>query len=258
MRGHQHRLRLISRLLVSAVVLAGGTSRADVGASDGGRFIAGEARDVDDFLHACPTALFSNVSPTESCMVMQTYLLGSIGTQTFAAVRYGRDDSQRDTVNDVLVLQLTGNGRARPFWYDYSAIAEELIDTVDVIDTPGGPLFDISYCVNGTGGCWQKTFIRRSGTWKPLLHDQSWDPVYKQVPTPYLPHKSPPIDFRTMTWTQNLSGPSDANCCPSGSIEFKLAIAGDALHVESFRFVLPTPTPAPATDLTPPSGGSQR
>jgi hypothetical protein len=96
-------------------------------ADEAGRFLTGPLRKLDDFLLRCPEELLVDVAPGAPCTVLQTYLLGSIGTTAFGAVKYGRDDRSGEAVNDLVVLALFGDGRARAFWYGSVAIAYQRI-----------------------------------------------------------------------------------------------------------------------------------
>ena len=118
------------------------------------------------------------------------------------------------------------------------------ISSAGLHSTPGGEsVLSVLYCTNGTGGCAQGLLIWREEAWRRLERDASWDPVYGNLPEGYRPHKSPAIDLGNLTWEQNIAHRNDANCCPSGRIEFQLDIIGGKLAVKTYKIVVPEETP---------------
>jgi len=189
----------------------------------------------------------------ETCAVSETKDLGRFGGDDYLVVRYLRDavfdegppyGSFTCETDEVVLAAVAGGGQARIVWRDATERTFFFIKSVTLARTPGGEsILAVLYCVNGTGGCAQGMLIWGGDKWRKLERDDSWQEVYRNLPEGYRQHKSPEIDFSTLTWEQNLAQRDDANCCPSGRIYFQLAIVDGKLAVKSYRIVVPEDSP---------------
>lgn len=87
-------------------------------------------------------------------------------------------------------------------------------------------LVGMRYCINGTGGCWQRYLRRQDGNWT-AIEEHFW----KQIPG--IPGgrigKGAGIDLRTLSGSYGVYFAADANCCPSRQIFLTLDLRGDTL-----------------------------
>lgn len=185
----------------------------------------------------------------ENCQVVETSDLGPFDGTRYILARYLRsrtfdpgkgaapDSCQTD---EIVLAALLPDGRARVVWSDATEREFVFLSSAKLHRTPDGHrILAILYCMNGTGGCTQGALIWAGGAWRTLERDRTWDAVYRNVPLGYRTHKSPEIDFAKLTWEQHLAHTTDANCCPSGRIHFRLRLIDDMLGVESYRIVVP-------------------
>jgi hypothetical protein len=135
----------------------------------------------------------------------------------------------RETATDLYELLWEG-------WQDeqYYRLAKAELHGRDV-----GDILAFTYCVAGTGGCWQEFFLKTAtAPWRPLEKDDTWASVYADMPEGYSLHKSPTIDFTSMTWDRAMATRDDPNCCPSGTIKMTLVIRDGRLSVRSHEYSL--------------------
>lgn len=189
----------------------------------------------------------------ETCEVRDTAKLGRFGEDRYIVARYLRTtvfdggaggEPFACGADEIVLAALSGDGRARVVWRDATERSFWFISSASLVTTPGGErILAVLYCVNGTGGCAQGMLIWVGEAWQQLERDDSWAPVYRDLPAGYRPHKSPEIDLGELTWEQHLAHRDDANCCPSGRIDFRLAIVDGKLAVKSYRIVVPEAAP---------------
>lgn len=187
------------------------------------------------------------------CETVETHELGVLGGSQYLLMQTLQsvicDEGQGDTytcgADEAVLIEMPHEGgkrgKGRLVWHDATEREFYFISEVRAHSTPDGKvILDILYCMNGTGGCAQGLLLwtARDG-WQRLVRDDSWEPPYERLPAGYRPHKSPAIDFGNMTWEQHLAGPLDPNCCPTGRVEFDLALVDDKLAVRSFDISVP-------------------
>jgi len=219
-----------------------------------GTFISDPAvQDVGTLTQSCAapppeTCDYNYPVLSRTCKVEETQELGRFGEDQYLLIRYLREAKFDEGPpygtftcgTDEIILAVHAGGRARIVWRDATERTFFFISSAKLVTTPGGKsVLSILYCLNGTGGCAQGMLIWFGGEWRKLERDDSWQEVYRNLPEGYRQHKSPEIDFSTLTWEQNLAQLDDANCCPSGRIYFQLAILGGKLAVKSYRIVVP-------------------
>lgn len=220
-----------------------------------GTFVtAGPSYGLDDATSQCrppPPDICTYDYPLldKACTVADVAKLGRFGSDRYLTIRYLRsrtfDDSEAHEpfickADEIYLVAVAPDGQARTVWRDASEREFVFISSVKHVSLADGKtILAILYCLNGTGGCTQGMLIWDGERWKKLAYDASWDAVYRNLPAGYRPHKSPEIDLANLTWEQHLAYETDANCCPSGKILFKLAIVDDKLSVTSYQIVVP-------------------
>lgn len=196
------------------------------------------------FLSDCPfesDGRFSTGGMSRAfCRLVSNQTLSRLGSRHFRLLRYEHSSNAEACVlHSTLLVEKVSHTHLRPLWWDSLCADEESIDDVRVIASSKGSFLDIVYCLRGTGGCTQTTYRARGSRWSPLTRDASWDAVYANLPPDYSPTKSALIDFRSLLWTQNIAHRADANCCPTGRIEFVLDVVDSMLIVKTYRITIP-------------------
>lgn len=220
--------------------------------------VAPPVQDVDALTQSCPAPPpepcgYHYPVLSRTCKVEDTQELGWFGGDDYLLVRYLRETVFDEGApygaftcgsDEIALAAVAGGNKARVVWRDATERTFHFIAAAGLHRTPGGHhVLSVLYCLNGTGGCAQGLLIWSGDAWRKLERDDSWQAVYRHLPEGYRLHKSPEIDLETLTWEQHLAGPGDPNCCPSGRIEFRLAIVDGRLAVKSYRIVVPGETP---------------
>jgi len=223
---------------------------------NGGTFFSEtELKPVDELTKRCPqfrnpkgVCVYNYPVLDETCTIAETRELGVFGMsqylllRTQQAVTFDEGDGNTYTckADEAALIEMPGKGQARLAWHSATEREYLFISDVKLFHSASGEeVLAVLYCLNGTGGCVQSPLIWTGNKWEKLERDGSWDPVYEKLPEGYRRHKSPPIDFSHLTWEEHLAGPEDPNCCPSGKIDFQLAIRDKKLSVKSYKIVVP-------------------
>jgi len=227
-------------LALALVFLPGYTEDEFQPWESGGRFFSDAPLiPVDQMTETCPlykdskgACVFNYPVLGESCKVVETRELGVFGESQYLLMRTLHsvqfDEGEQGTytceADEAALIEMPGKGQARLAWHSATEREYLFIRDAKLFSTPSGEaVLAVLYCLNGTGGCAQGPLIWSGGRWKKLARDESWQAVYDNLPEGYRRHKSPAIDFATMTWEEHLAGPDDPNCCPSGKIMFNLS-----------------------------------
>ncbi len=156
----------------------------------------------------------------------------------FAGVDRDRQPYFSCRASRVLLVHETADDRYRLVWEGWQDERFYRLADVEIHSRDTNHVLAFTYCVNGTGGCWQELFIKTSAAvWRPLEKDDTWAIVYAGMPEGYTLHKSPVVDFKTMTWDRAMATFDDPNCCPSGTIRMKLAIRDGRLSILSHEYI---------------------
>jgi hypothetical protein len=153
---------------------------------------------------------------------------------------------------EVVLLELLGDGTARAVWHDRFVTDE---DAVWRSVTPavsrrraGQILVGVAYCLNGTGGCAQEFLTRGSDrTWTAVR--QPWR---RQLPPGFdgrIRH-GVSIDPDTLRGEAGFYGDGDPNCCPSQTLVVRLALRRSSL-VLLRQTVVPSPSPGASSPAPP-------
>ena len=251
--GHLHRVLLLFILgwsMVGAIVVCAQTreqmDKYEESYFPGTLFRNQEPKATSEFTGNCPEfesrACNYDTEVSQECQVVGMSPLGTVGERQFSLARYRRTVAVHEAstceTDEALVLESVDEDRSQPVWYDATERKFTFLKDVSLVHSEKHAFLIVEYCVNGTGGCWQSAYVWSHNHWKKLKHDQTWDDVYNNMPDGYWTHQSPPIDFHSLRWEQNMATRGDANCCPSGKILLKLQIVEDELSVENHKFVV--------------------
>ena len=123
------------------------------------------------------------------------------------------------------------SSKSLALWHLTRIQAYEFLERVESVESNGGTPVSYLTCLNGTGGCTQH-FLFGQGTWEVVA--QPYLRVLEELlPQDWSLHKGRLIDLDTLRGTQPITRPGDANCCPSGMIEFVVELSDGALHLVS-------------------------
>jgi hypothetical protein len=98
---------------------------------------------------------------------------------------------------------------------------------------PDGSAFvAVSYCWNGTGGCYQQFMRRSGGRWRAVA-----DAYRSGIPLPQQTYigKGRGVDVSTLRGSFGLYEQSDGNCCPSRELVVELNLRNDSLVLRRFQ-----------------------
>jgi hypothetical protein len=201
------------------------------------------------------TCAIANVPQLPDRYSLKIDRLGVVGDQPLLMFRYRRETLFQDPAfagadperhpyfpcraSRVLLVREMAPDQYHVLW---EGTMDEQYFRLAKVELQGGGAGDIlafTYCVSGTGGCWQELFFKTATTpWRPLEKDGTWTTVYAGMPAGYSLHKSPTIDLETMTWDRAMATQDDPNCCPSGTIKMKLGINAGRLSILSHEYAV--------------------
>lgn len=242
-----------------------GAAMAPDGRADG-RWFEDEPRYAmrDELVRCCPPVSIGTCAPNDAGKLPDRYSLritrlGDVNARPLRLFQYRRETLFRDPAfteidpdwlshfvcraSRVLVVHEIEPGRFRIVWEGWQDELSFRLEDVEFQSGDAGDIIAFTYCVVGTGGCWQEMFYKLSGgPWRPLEKDETWASVYAGIPEGFSLHKSAPIDLGAMTWTRSIAREDDPNCCPSGVIAMKLSVLSGRLSVVSYDYVISTDT----------------
>jgi len=212
-----------------------------------------------DLTRCCPTVSIESCAVADTGHLPDRYSLvisqlGLVGGRSLSIFRYRRETLFRDPAfagvdrerqpyfpcraSRVLLVHEISDEQYRVIWEGWQDELSFRLADVVLHRGDAGHILAFTYCVDGTGGCWQELFIKTTAEpWRPLEKDGSWDSVYAGLPDGYSLHKSPAIDLEAMTWDRAMATVNDPNCCPSGAIKMKLAIRNSRLSILSYDYI---------------------
>jgi hypothetical protein len=110
---------------------------------------------------------------------------------------------------------------------------EFLLDT-DVAPQQGGALLSYDICLNGTGGCDERFLFGSEGRWQSISESYR-EGLAAAVPDGWSLHKGRRLNVSTLRGVQPIALPTDANCCPSGHLDFEVELRGGDLSLVHAR-----------------------
>ncbi len=238
-----------------------GVAMASAGRADGRWFVEDPwIATRNKLLRCCPAVSIGTCAARSIGRLPDRYSLrikrlGRIDGQRFGFLRYRRETLFRDPAfagvdpdaqpyfscraSRTLIVKDLGPDRLQVVWEGLQDELSHRLSTIELHDIGPDTILAFTYCVDGTGGCWQELFVKSADApWRPLEKDESWTAVYADLPAGFSLHKSGSIDFATMTWARAMAREDDPNCCPSGAINMKLAIRNGRLSIQSHEFVI--------------------
>lgn len=168
------------------------------------------------------------------CTIDTLYTLPRADDQTWVGVQYTllHPDSTSKVVEIVASALYAARSAQQPFRLQWiGAQFPELVRSIypELVRRPDGSAFvGITYCINGTGGCWQEYLSRRRGRWFTIT--EAWR---RQLPA--LPGgrvgKGEGVDLATLVGRYGFYADDDANCCPSRELLIHLVLRRDSLFL---------------------------
>ena len=211
---------------------------------------------LSTFRNQCPggvtqMCLYTGTITAKTCSTSVWKELGAVGNTKLFLVQYmhkttfdwSTPSSQTPEQyvcrgKENYILESSNGTSAHAVWlHAREVITDGGVDDAKLYQVGEAQILVVYYWTGGTGGYYEEDYIRIDGQWQQLEHDESWDVAYQEMPKEYGHHKSPYIDFSQLTWEEHIAKSLDPNCCPSGKIQFKLAIVNNKLHVISHKFI---------------------
>lgn len=90
----------------------------------------------------------------------------------------------------------------------------------------GTALLGVTFCLNGTGGCWQEFLSRRNGRWREV--EEAWRAQLPDLRDGRM-GKGAGVALETLTGSYGFYAPDDPNCCPSRELRVILDFRRDSL-----------------------------
>jgi hypothetical protein len=104
-----------------------------------------------------------------------------------------------------------------------------------VLTLDGRTVIESRVCMSGTTECGSEFAIwdnRSVGK----IENHAVDEIRLRLPRGYDLNTTPQIDIASLSGKGTASARGDADCCPSGTIAFKLQLSGAELHVQDMEF----------------------
>ena len=242
------------RTLVSILALSGhlaSAARAQVDPNDPRQgFLPGVSAPWERVDTECLTEMqIQTTAPVHGveCAVVRRQPMGQAQGWEWHVVRYLRHaivvyDEFDDSLSiDELVLlaRRPGADTASLRWHLRSVREYDFLMDPVWADTDDGVFLGLSICLNGTGGCREEYMRLVNGRWV-VLGQAFLDGLRAHLPAGYRMHHGHKLDLTTMRGVQWIARPDDANCCPSGRLDFRVRLEGDTLRLLEATAVLPT------------------
>ncbi len=90
----------------------------------------------------------------------------------------------------------------------------------------GTALLGVTFCLNGTGGCWREFLSRRNGRWREV--QETWRAQLPDLREGRM-GKGAGVALETLTGSYGIYSPDDPNCCPSRELHVILDFRRDSL-----------------------------
>jgi len=192
-------------------------------------------------LAECATPLtVTTVAPVTDlgCAVVDVTPLGAtdrprawmVAYRRAAVVEYDQFADSMSIDELVLVRQETDR-RFLLVWHLPQVRTYSFLEQVQSVQRDEGILVSYLICLNGTGGCAQH-FLLGAPAWS-VVGQPYLDELRERLPEGGSLHKGRRIDLSSLEGTQPIAFPGDANCCPSGTMRFRVALVGHDLRLVS-------------------------
>ena len=113
--------------------------------------------------------------------------------------------------------------------------ARILLAPLRVVEVDNGTVLESRVCMSGTTECGSE-FARWSDGRVEKIADHTVSEIRSQLPKGYDLSTNPEINLTQLSGQGKAATRSDAECCPSATIAFKVRLDGTELHVEDVQF----------------------
>lgn len=113
--------------------------------------------------------------------------------------------------------------------------ARILLAPLQVVEVGDGTILESRVCMSGTTECGSE-FARWGNGRVEKIADHTVSEIRSQLPKGYDLSTNPKIDLAQLSGEGKAATRNDADCCPSGTIAFKVRLEGTELHVEDLKF----------------------
>jgi hypothetical protein len=138
-------------------------------------------------------------------------------------------------LSEVLFEGVKGSKVVRCLFAVQEDEAKILLAPLRVVEVNNGTVLESRVCMSGTTECGSE-FARWSDGHVEKIADHTVSEIRSQLPKGYDLSTNPEIDLAQLSGQGKASTRSDAECCPSATIAFKVRLDGTELHVQDVRF----------------------
>lgn len=230
-------MKFRAQLAVAVVVLA------HVSISAAGRILDGAPVSLNTAQTWCiaprgPLPNWDTPADPECKMVWRTLL--SKDGRTLYSARYAwpspiRSGESLRVLTEVLYESLPGGRSVRKLYAVQDDETNVRLAPLSVLTVGDATVLESQVCMTGTAECG-----REIATWSPggvtAIEDHTVAEIRAQLPKGYDLKLNPAIDLAALTGAGKAWAKGDADCCPSGRIQFKLRLEDRKLHVVDLRF----------------------
>lgn len=123
----------------------------------------------------------------------------------------------------VLLRSESETGSIVPVWHIRTERIYEFVSGVKAQSRHGVLLIEVLLCLNGTGGC-SRNYLVDSAGGLGFVSMQFVDELKARLSQGKRLHKGVTLDLETLHGTWPVSGPGDANCCPSEVFDYTVRL----------------------------------
>lgn len=228
------------RMLALGLLPGGVSAQSTPGEVDNTEWLEGVVTDSVAFDHCATELGVQPGAPTTEleCRVVSVEDLGSDSGSSAWILTYRRNAIQSydefvDTldIDEFVLLQRSDDAETYELtWRVWrNRLYEVLVDT-EVAPQQGGVLLSYTICLSGTGGCDERFLFGLERRWQSISESYQ-ENLAAAVPNGWSLHKGRRVDVSTLQGVQPIALPTDANCCPSGHLDFAVELRGGDLSL---------------------------
>ena len=222
---------------ITVVLLGWGSALA------GGRILDGAPLSSNNAQKWC-IAQLGNVpnwdGPADPECKMVWRVLAERNGRTLYSARYAwpsrvRSKEPLRVLTEVLYEGVAGSRVVRRLYAIQEDEAHVRLEPLRVLKIGGVPVIESRVCMSDTGECGRELTAWAHDLVEPI-EDYTVTDIRSRLPKGYDLKMNPNLDLAAMSGSGKAWARGDADCCPTGAIEFTLRLDGRELHVEDLQF----------------------
>ncbi len=231
------RIAIRSALLVGLVVLPAGTADAESRVLDGHPVSLVKAQ---TWCIAPGKYIPSWDGPSHPDCKMTWRVLAEHGGRVLYSARYAwpsptRGGEPARVLTEALFEGIKGSRVVRCLYAVQEDESRILLAPLSVHEMSGTTFLESRICLSGTTECGSE-FAVWDDSRVEMIKDHTIAEIRSQLPEGYDLSTNPQINLAALTGQGKAGARDDPDCCPSGSIAFKLRLEGSELHAQDVQF----------------------